>query len=268
MTPSGTGAPPTARAADAIVVGIGELGGIFAKGLLRTGHRVTPVGRSSTLSAALERTPGADPIVVAVGEAELPAILQAAPGACHGRLVLLQNELLPASWSILEAAPTVASVWFEKKPGKPIHPIRSTPISGPRAEPITRALSSLGLPAHVVDAESMVEALVLKNLYILTANVAGLVAPAGTTTGALWNEHRDLALPIAKDVLTLQRSLVGPEAGAKLDGQALLNELAAAFLDDPKHGARGRSAPARLQRALGQARELGLTLPALAQVAP
>ncbi len=250
---------------EAVLVGVGQLGGVFAHGLLRLGLTVVPVRRGESLQQVKSQDPAL--VLVAVGEKELAGVLEALPSRWHDRVALLQNELLPGNWQSLACAPTVASVWFEKK--KPIapHVIRSTPIFGPKAPLLVEALGTLDLAAHVIDEGTLVSELVLKNLYILTANIAGLRTPTGTTTGALWTDHRNLAESIAQDALTLQRALLREggqgDAAEKLDSTALMAALGEAFMADPNHGACGRSAPARKERALAQSASLDLTLPHL-----
>jgi len=55
-------------------------------------------------------------------------------------------------------------------------------------------------------------------------------------------------------------------AGREFDRQKLINGMAAAFEGDKDHKCMGRSAPARLERALAQAREAGLDVPALKKI--
>lgn len=251
-----------------IVVGVGQLGGVFAHGLLKAGQSIVPVRREDSL-ADLHGEVDPSLVLIAVGEGDLHGVLPQVPEDWRRRTALIQNELLPGSWSALgDAEPTVAVVWFEKK--APIAPrvIRSTPIAGPHAELLVSALASLDISAEVIDAGALPAALVLKNLYILTSNVAGRGAPKGATTGHLWTEDRQRTQGIAEDVLTLQKAMLNASghaaAAAALDDDALMHELGETLMADPDHGACGRSAPARHQRALDQAQTHGLALTALA----
>lgn len=247
---------------DVILVGVGQMGATFAHGLLRTGHTVHPVTRELTSAVVATSVPEPSLVLVAVGEAALPGILAELPTSWRDRVALLQNELLPVDWAGY-ADPTVAVVWFEKKKKKPLHPILSTPIAGPHAARLVAALEAIDVPAHTLDADdALLFELVRKNLYILTANAAGL--EVGGTVGALWTEHRALAEGVARDVLTLQAH----RAGQALPAERLLQGLAEAFEADPAHGCRGRSAPARLRRALDYARGAGLATPALDALSP
>ncbi len=99
-----------------------------------------------------------------------------------------------------------------------------------------------------------------KNLYILTANIGGLVS--GGSVSHLWENHNSLARDVAAEVLMIQEWLVG----RALDGEALLAGMLAAFDADPDHGATGRSAPSRLVRALDHAAAAGIDVPVLERI--
>ena len=245
------------------IIGVGEMGAIFARALLHAGYPVFPVTRELPAAEVAREVPEPALALVAVGEKDLDPVLEALPESWRGRVGLLQNELLPRDWERhgLER-PTVAAVWFEKKKGTPVRVVLPTVVAGPFAGELVRALDGIDFAAREDDfGEPLEDALVLKNLYILTANVAGL--EVGGTTGALWNDHRELARAVAADVLDLQERL----ARRTLPREDLLAELGRAFEADPEHKCTGRSAPARLERALSQADELGLQVPKLRAIA-
>ena len=253
---------------DAVVIGLGELGGVFAHGLLRTGRRVIPVRRADDPCVIARDVPRPALVAITVGEDDLAPVLHALPRAWHESVLLVQNELLPRGWSSLDAPPTVAVVWFEKKKTTPITPILPTPVAGPRASLVVDALRALDVPCERIDDDALPAALVSKNLYILTANLAGLAhggtAPSSRrgqppTVGELWTTHRAHTEAVAREVLALQSALLG----APVDVDARLVDLERAIEADPKHGARGRTAPARLARALRHADELGVDVPTL-----
>jgi hypothetical protein len=173
----------------------------------------------------------------------------------------LQNELLPADFRHLPE-PTVISVWFEKKPGQEPKVILPSPTYGPGARLLHDALGRLDIPVRVLDSAAALEfELVLKNLYILTTNIAGL--RTGGSVGELWSRHRDTAEAVASDVIALQEALTGN----RYDHGALVEGMVGAFDGDPDHKCMGRSAPARLERALEHAGRLGIELPTLAAIA-
>ncbi len=242
-----------------VIIGIGEMGGVFARGFLRTGHPVFPVLRGMDMDQEARQIPPPALVLVAVAEGDLHGVLSALPGAWRGRCGLLQNELLPRDWEAhgLEE-PTVVVVWFEKKPGQEVKVILPSPVYGPQAGLIARALGALDIPTEVLtERDRLLFELVRKNLYILTTNLCGL--QTGGTVGELWRDHQGFAREIGNEILDIQQALTG----RALDREALFAALVQAFEADPGHGCTGRSAPARLARALRSAEQLGLAVPAL-----
>lgn len=242
-----------------VVIGLGQLGRVFAGGLLRAGYPVIPVNRGDDLAqvATLHAEPEA--VVVAVAEGDLPALLKALPQNWRDRLVLLQNELLPRDWQAFATeTPTVISVWFEKKKGMDAKPILPSPVFGPAAELVCNALKIVDLPCRRLKTEEELRfELVRKNLYILTSNIAGL--KTGGTVGMLWKSHCALAEEVADEVLAIQAWLTGES----LTRERLVAGMVDAFDADPDHLCTGRSAPARLERALAFADQAGLKVPTL-----
>jgi ketopantoate reductase len=246
-----------------ILIGIGEMGSVFARGFLRTGHPVYPVTRDTSLSEAAQQLPSPELVLIAVAETDLHAVLEQIPPAWHQRVALLQNELLPNDWEQYGFInPTIISVWFEKKNGQAVKVLIPSPVLGPGAESLTACLGSLEIPARVLsnEAELLFE-LVLKNIYIVTTNCAGLIT--GGTVSELWANHRDLAEAVAHDVIQIQEALTGQP----MDPEKLIAGMLQAFDGDPDHGCMGRSAPARLARALQQADATNLEVPRLREIA-
>lgn len=245
-----------------VIIGLGEMGRVFAGGFLTAEHPVYPVLRHSSIDAIAEDV--ADPalVLITVGEDDLAAVLAGLPGAWRPRAGMIQNELLPREWIDhgIEA-PTVASVWFEKKPGTPVKVIIPTPVAGPAADLVVGALGAIDIPAHTVPDADLVNALVAKNLYILTANIAGL--RTGGSVGELWTGHRDLAEAVAGEVLAIQEHLVG----SPVDRDGAVGAMVVAIDADPEHGATGRSAPRRLDRARRHAADAGIDTPTLDAIA-
>jgi ketopantoate reductase len=246
-----------------ILIGVGEMGGVFARGLLRAGHPVYPVTRGSDLAAIARQLPAPELVLVAVAENDLPAVLENLPTAWFQRIGLLQNELLPADWQHYGIThPTVISVWFEKKSGQDVRILLPSPVYGPAAELLRDSLQTLGIPTRLLAGESeLLFELVLKNVYIVTTNCAGLAT--GGTVSELWANHRELAEGVAREVIRLQESLVGQS----LPADGLIEGMLRAFAGDPDHKCMGRSAPARLARALRQADDASLEVPLLRQIA-
>jgi len=246
-----------------VVIGIGEIGSVFARGFLRIGYPVVPVTRDMDMAVVATDVAEPELVVVAVAEKDLHATLEQLPDVWRDRLVLLQNELLPRDWQQhgLEK-PTVISVWFEKKKGMDSKVVIESPAYGRFAGLLKEALGSLDIPVVVLESEhDLLFELVTKNLYILTTNIAGL--ETGGNVRELWKNHHDLACHVAGDVLDIQEYLTGED----LDRTALVEGMLRAFDGDPEHGCMGRSAPARLARAISIADEAGLDIPCLRKIA-
>lgn len=242
-----------------IVIGLGELGKTFANGLLMLGSPVIPVLRQHDLAEMAKTYPTPNSVWVCVAEKDLPNLLASIPMVWQNKLVLIQNELLPTDWQPYGLSnPTIISVWFEKKVGKVHQVVLPSVVYGPLAELVMSVYAKLGLPARSLANESeLLYELVLKNLYIQTSNIAGLAV--GGTTRELVEQHAQLMNTVANDVITLQEALTQ----TKFDHLQLMESLKAAFYGDPNHGCMGRSAPARLARALMLADQHQLDLPSI-----
>ena len=246
-----------------VIIGLGEMGGVFARALLRLGHPVYPVTREMDPDTEARALPAPELVLVAVAEKDLHPTLVRLPATWRDRVALLQNELLARDWEAHGLDnPTVISVWFEKKPGQEFKVLIPSPAYGPKAGLLVAALATLGIPARELESPAALEyELVRKNVYILTTNIAGLVTDG--TVQDLWQKHRDLATRIANEVMDIQATLVsGP-----LDRGRLMAGLVDGIEGDPQHQCKGRSAPARLERALRQADEAGLAVPELRRIA-
>lgn len=245
-----------------VIVGMGEMGGVFARGFLGVGHPVYPALRNTSMANLADAAPDATLVMVTVGEDDLNGVLAELPEDWNKSTAMIQNELLPRDWvgHGIET-PTVSSVWFEKKPGQPVKVIIPTPVAGPRAGLVVEALTSIDIPAQVIPDAELVQALVAKNLYILTANIGGL--RSGGSVADLWHGHRELAEAVAAEVLDIQEYLVG----APIDREGAVAAMVTAIEADPAHGATGRSAPRRLERARGHAANAGIDTPTLDAIA-
>ncbi|MCU7844152.1 MAG: hypothetical protein KZQ93_09970 [Candidatus Thiodiazotropha sp. (ex Monitilora ramsayi)] len=245
-----------------VLIGVGEIGGVFARGFLKLGYSVHPVTRDTDMVAAAASISQPRLVVVAVGENDLQPVLSAIPEIWRSKLCLLQNELLPNDWEGVPD-PTVISIWFEKKPGMDAKVIIPSPVYGPEAELVSQALGKVSIPYRILTSDNeLLRDLVVKNLYILTTNIAGL--KTGGTVGALWSEHRPFATDVAKEIVQLQEGLTG----VSFDTSSLIDRMVEAFEGDPEHKCMGRSAPARLARALNHAHSLGLDLTTLQTLQP
>ena len=248
---------------EVVVIGLGQLGRVFAGGLLRNGHTVVPVNRGDDLVTVAHAHPEPERVLVAVAENDLHTVLAAMPGAWRPRVALIQNELLPRDWEKYRYTdPTVISVWFEKKKGTDAKALIASPVAGPGAALLCRALTSIDLPCREVAlGDDLLFELVRKNVYILTTNLAGL--KTGGTVSQLWARNEAFARQVANEVMDIQDALTG----VKHDRAALIAGMLEAFDGDPEHGCTGRSAPARLARALHHADAFGLAVPTLRALA-
>lgn len=245
-----------------VVIGMGEIGSVLARGYLKLGHPVYPVLRGMGVFEQADNIPEPMAVIVAVGENDLQATLSIMPDKWRSKLILIQNELLPRDWQPHHIEPTVISVWFEKKKGQDVKVVVPSTIYGALADSLAAALATLDIPSTLIaDAETMTFELVRKNYYILTSNIAGL--RTGGTVGELWQQHQDFAKQVITDVHVIQEYLVGNS----LDKERLTAAMVTAFEGDLQHGCMGRSAPARLQRALDIADEAGLVVPTLQEIA-
>ena len=239
-----------------VVLGLGEIGSVFARGLLRLGHPVFPVTREMSLDSAANEISEPLLVVVAVAENDLHPVLEQMPQQWQDRIVLLQNELLPKDWEqyawTKATPPTVISVWFEKKKGQDSKVLIPSPVYGSHAQIIHDALATLNIPVNVLQSsEQLALELVIKNVFILTTNIAGLMLDSGATVDTLWKDHQALATAVANEVIDIQEHLTGQT----FDRDSLINGMVNAMNGDLEHKCMGRSAPDRLKRALHLADE-------------
>ncbi|MDH5785512.1 MAG: hypothetical protein OEZ16_07885 [Chromatiales bacterium] len=248
-----------------VVIGTGEMSGVFTRGFLKQGYPVFPVTRQMDVAAIAKALTTPALVLVAVGENDLHPVLEKIPAEWRDCLCLLQNELLPRDWEAHGLqAPTVISVWFEKKKGQDYKVLVPSPTYGTGAPILEAAMKSLDIPIwECANAEEMEYELVRKNVYILTTNITGLELPEGTDVDVMWRDHQPLAREIAGEVMEIQFKLIGKE----LDREKLIEGMVEGIKGDLEHKCMGRSAPGRLKRNLGFADEFGLAIPKLREIA-
>lgn len=242
-----------------VVIGIGEMAGVFSRGLLKLGHPVYPVTRQTDMAELAATIPQPALVLVAVGENDLHPTLEQIPAQWQERIGLLQNELLPRDWQAHQLKnPTAISVWFEKKKGQDFKVLIPSPAYGPAASILENALQKLDIPCWTVtNAEELEFELVRKNVYILTTNITGL--RIGGNVESLWNQHQELARQVANEIIDIQEWLTGKT----FDREKLIQGMVEGIEGDLQHMCMGRSAPGRLARNLGFADEAGLAVPTL-----
>lgn len=246
-----------------VIIGIGEMGSVFARGFLKAGYTVIPVSRQSDIKKLAESTPDPELVLIAVGESDLDTTIDNIPEVWHQKITLLQNELLPKNWLDKNLInPTVISVWFEKKQGMDYKVLVPSPVHGPNAQLIHDALATLDIPVQIINSEAdMLFELVRKNMYILTTNICGL--ETGGSVSELWQDNAILMNKVFDDVLNIQQSLTGEV----FNRDHLLSAVLTAFDGDPEHQCKGRSAPQRLQRAIQIANTANIEVNQLNQIA-
>jgi hypothetical protein len=246
-----------------VVLGIGELGSVFARAFLKNNYPVYPVTRKTNIQE-LSTQINPEFILICTGEADLQTALTQIPTKWKDRVVLMQNELLPRDWELHNFInPTVISVWFEKKQGIDSKVLISSPTYGIKAQILVKSLALIDIPAHTLtNKNELLFELVVKNLYILTTNIAGLSIEQGANVDNLRKNHQPLMRDVIKDILTLQTHLTGKT----FDKLALEKSMIKAFEGDLKHKCMGRSALARLDRALQLANKFSLKMPTLQKI--
>ena len=245
-----------------VIIGMGEMGSVFARALLKTGHPVFPLRRQDDMNQAADHIDNPELVLLAVAENDLQTALDQLPENWRDKVVRLQNELLPRDWQDKNLIdPTVISVWFEKKPGMDYKVLIPSPVQGPKAQLIHNALATLNIPVQIIDNENdMLFELVRKNMYILTTNICGL--ESGGNVKQLWDDNSILLNKVFDDVLEVQQHLTGHI----FNRDHMLNAVLTAFDGDPEHQCMGRSAPQRLQRALLMSQEGKLQTPELERI--
>ncbi|CAB1061016.1 hypothetical protein D1BOALGB6SA_5787 [Olavius sp. associated proteobacterium Delta 1] len=247
-----------------VIIGIGELASVFAKAFLRNGYPVYPITRNMNIAKEAEDVPEPQLVLVAVAEKDYHETMKTLPARWHKPLVLLQNELLPRDWLIHEIDdPTVISVWFEKKKGMDYNVLLPSPVYGSEADLIAESLAGIEIPCKILStADDLEIELVLKNVFVFTINIAGLILEEGTTTSMLWQKHEKLARDVANDIIVLQEFVT--EKSFSRD--RLIEGFVAGVKGDPDHKCRGRSAPGRLARALEIADQAGIKIPIIRDI--
>jgi hypothetical protein len=248
-----------------VVIGTGEMSGVFTRGFLKQGYPVFPVTRQMDMAGVAKALTAPALVLVAVGENDLHPVMEKIPEQWRDCLCLLQNELLPRDWEAHGLqAPSVISVWFEKKKGQDYKVLVPSPVYGGAAPLIEAAMGSLDIPTWELGSSDELEyELVRKNVYILTTNITGLELPPGTDVDEMWSNHQTLAREIASEVMDIQFKLIGKE----LDRDKLIDGMVEGIKGDLEHKCMGRSAPGRLKRNLGFADEFGLAVPKLRAIA-
>jgi hypothetical protein len=243
---------------DIVVFGLGQLGQLYGSAALRAGIRVTPITRGVSPQAVLTALPEETPVLLAVGEEALAGALDEL-GARP--TILLQNELFPSAWERRGSTPTVMVPWLLKKAGQPLTVPRSTQVFGAQAELVEALHAALGIACErLPNVQALHQALVDKYAFILTINALGLLRDR---TLAIWLAEDPLRVrALAEEAATLGERLCGTSIDRARTIQAVLEGMR----NLSSMSARGRTARARIDRALAHAAQLGLELPELCAI--
>ncbi len=238
-------------------MGLGELGRLYAGAALRAGYRVTPITRGQSPADALSGLPEATPILLAVGEEARASALDSLPKTRVSQTIWLQNELFPRDWAAFSQAPTVLVPWLLQKRGKPLTVLHPSPVFGKHATLVSAIHQAIDLPAVPIEPEQGAAALRDKYAFILTMNALGLVKDA--PLGWFLAQERALIDALLREAAELACRLCNVPAA--YDHVAQLAVTAFGALRDISP--RGRTALARVERALQHAAIEKLALPTL-----
>lgn len=244
------------RSKSAFVLGMGQLGEVFADALRATDYDVVELRRGDDVAALAEKRALPDLVMVTVGEDDLVPALESLPPAHRARAVLVQNELVPSTWERTGLVdPTVAVVWFERKGGAPPRVILPTRVAGPHAVPVVEALDRADLAADAIARSELATELVAKNAYILVTNVAGL--EGCERAGDLLDGKAYLRDRLLAEVVMVQSALVN----APFDVADVRDRVLEALHADESHKNAGRTALARATRLLAHADQHRVDVP-------
>ncbi|MBI5497609.1 MAG: hypothetical protein HY904_21540 [Deltaproteobacteria bacterium] len=246
-----------------VVLGLGQLGELFAVAALRHGMRVSPVRRTSPRPLPWNAWARGAPILVAVAEDALAPSVAELPPERLADVILLQNELFPSTWRTLELrTPTIMVPWFNRKNDQPVQVGPPTRVRGPHAALVRDLHAALRLPCELLsDDTALAAALAGKYAFIVTVNALGL--KEDRTVSAWWRADPALVDALLRESAALAALLVDAAVADRAyhlarDGVELHQALSA----------RGRSSRARVQRALARAHSRGMRLTALELLLP
>jgi ketopantoate reductase len=192
------------------VIGMGEVGTRLEQALRRTGVETSTVTRRTGWSEALADTHGL--YLVCVREHDLAEVLGSLKRVPPDRIVLVQNGWIRP---LLHSFPGVTRglIWFTAK-GDFFTVLRSSPFSGPVAQPLTDTLTTAGIPSKAVDISVFDRFDADKMAFNC---VVGLpLAVHGLSLGEYLERRRDEARAVFEEALTVCAAALGIMA----DGEA------------------------------------------------
>ena len=245
----------------AAVIGLGNLGRLYAGGWLRAGYAVHPIGRRTDARAVLNGLPERTPLLCAVGEASLANAVEAVPPARRGDLIFVQNELFPEDLQRLGTPDaTIAVVWTLVKAGFPLILGRRLAVTGPQEEAFAEACAALEHP--VLAGAPIGWECATKYAFIVAMNALGLLR--ADTLGAWLADDPERVEALIADACRVALARIGAPETDLARAVAEVAEGVEGFRALP---CRGRSSAARVARALNTAETLGIHIPALRDAA-
>lgn len=241
---------------DLVVMGTGQMGRWFGEAALRAGRRIVPVRRGDVARDRIERTGPGTPIVVSVPEGALADTIARIPVARVADAVLVQNGMFASDLAALGLDDaTVLAVWTLRKAGQPYIVAQRTGAYGPHAAAIAEILGAHDVDVAVLASKAERDReLVAKYGFILAVNALGFAQ--NRTVGAWLEADPDVTWRALDDGLAIAATYadgVDPADAVEV-ARAGLRGFAAMQ-------AAGRSAPARVERAIARADAHGLDVP-------
>ena len=161
------------------------------------------------------------PILLAVRNDDLSAVLERIPAARHKDLVFVQNGMLRPWLEERRLAMNTRGLLFMAVPsvGAPIEPGGESPFWGPMAPAMVEAFTKVGLPAKVVDAQAFT-AIELEKL--IWSCAFGLFCQAlDCDVGTVVEQHRPRLRLLVNELLNVG----GPALGVQLELEPLVERL-------------------------------------------
>jgi ketopantoate reductase len=209
-----------------IVIGAGRVGSALAA---RDPQRFVLVDRERGWDR-LEGEPGT-PILLAVRNDDLAAVIKRVPKPRHADLVFVQNGMLRPWLQVQGLAECTRGLLFMAvpSPGAAIEPGGESPFCGPHADALADAFADIGLPATVLDDEGF-RAVELEKLIWNCA--FGLFCQAfECNVGAVVEHHRPRLRLLVGELLKVG----APTLGVELELDPLLDRLCAYSLSIPNY---------------------------------
>ncbi|PRP98627.1 ketopantoate reductase family protein [Enhygromyxa salina] len=240
-----------------VVIGAGRIGGALHQ---RDPHQFALVDRQQGWEL-LEREPG-EPILLAVRNDDLLAVLERVPERRRADLVFAQNGMLRPWLREHGLTEVTRGLLFVAVPtrGAPIEPGGESPFFGPHAATMVQAFTRVGLPAAVVSADAFAAVELEKLIW----NCAfGLCCEAfDCDVGTVVRDHAEQLRALVAELLEVG----APALGVELELGPLVNRLCDYSRSIPSYRGAVKEWPWRNGWFVETAREQGRATPTHAQL--